>query len=173
MTGYELERQLTTAIGLLVEEYPQGLSVLMGISSPPCSADIAELVACSCGASADLGVRVDGGETVYEAERVMMTADRFFSAIEAAGGWEHLAKVTKEWAERYATTWGIIVDHVRWVQGSYSRIDESQLDKLAEKHMTTTDTICRKKREFPRMLARAVLRTPVDGEEWGLGGYTK
>lgn len=167
MSGYKLAEQLTVAIDLLISHYPQGLSVLLGQVEPPTSQDIAELVASFSGGD-DLGVRVDGGESVPEAERMLATAEKYFDVIEKAGGWDHIVSVVLEWSEHYSKTWGIIVDHVRWVQGGFSRVDESQLDRIAKKHHTTIDTVCRKKREFPSVLARAILRTPKHGDNWNL-----
>ena len=167
MSVYKLAEQLTVAIDLLVSHYPQGLSVLLGQVEPPTSQDIAELVASFSGGD-DLGVRVDGGESVPEAERMICTAEKYFDVIERAGGWNHVIAVVRDWSVHYSTTWAIIVDHVCWVQGGFSRVDESQLDRIARKHHTTIDTVCRKKREFPSVLARAILRTPKNGDNWNL-----
>lgn len=167
MSGYKLAEQLTIAIDLLVSHYPQGLSVLLGQVEPPTSQDIAELVASFSGGD-DLGIRVGGGESVPEAERMLSTAERFFDVIERAGGWDHISSVVRDWSMHYSATWAIIVDHVCWVQGGFSRVDVSQLERIAKKHATTVDTVCRKKREFPSVIARAILRVPKDLNNWNL-----
>ena len=158
MSGYKLLEQLTAVI-IMVMEYPRGLDVLMGKVPPPPAEDIAEMIT-SCSSSNDLGVRISGGKFSSEAERILMSEESFTGIIDAVGGWEHVNTVTRDWAESYSNTWNIIVDHVKWVQGGFSRIDESQLSRIAEKYCITVDTICRKKREFPKVLARAILQTP-------------
>ena len=159
MSGYKLLEQLTAVI-IMTMEYPRGLDVLMGKVPPPPAEDIAEMIT-TCSSSSDLGVRISGGKFSSEAERILMSEESFTGIIDAVGGWEHVNAVIRDWAENYSPTWNIIVDHVRWVQDSYSRVDQSQLRRIATKHCTTIETVCRKKREFPKVLARAILQTPL------------
>ncbi len=158
MTGWNLQRKLAACIDLLVERHPQGLRVLVGECPPPTSEEIRLMYE---DPGEDPGVRIDGGESVPLAERQAICAERFDEVIRAAGGWPHITATTREWSVCYGTTWDIVVDHVRFVgTGDFTKIDQSQLARVAERHGVHKDTVWRRRRDFPELLASCILKAP-------------
>lgn len=160
MTAWELKDELATVIELLIERHPSGLRVLLGECPPPSAAEIVLMYAKP---REDSGVRIDGGISVPMAEMIVMREEQFESVIRAAGGWPHIVATTREWSECYRTTWDIVVDHVRFVgTGDFTKIEQSQLARIAERHGVHKDTVWRRRRAFPASLAECILRTPVE-----------
>lgn len=159
MTVWVLQDQLSDTINMLLDRHPMGLRVLLGEAEPPESEEI-HLMYAAGRSGGELGIRLENGEKITRAEQVVMDAERFEDIIEKAGGWEHIAVTTREWAECWRSAWDIVVDHVRWVGGEFSRIDASQLDRIARKYSIHKDTVWRRRREFPKLLADAILRNP-------------
>jgi hypothetical protein len=158
MTAWTLQRQLAELIELLLDRHPQGLRVLLGDVDPPRAGDVKAMLS---GNGGDVGVRVDGGLAIPEAERILLAGERFDAVVDAAGGWDHIAATTRDWARFYPSTWAIVVDHVAFVgPGDFSRVDVSRLEMVAHRHGVHRDTVWRRRRDFPHLLAECILRAP-------------
>jgi hypothetical protein len=161
-SDYRLFEQLAAIIQMLMA-YPKGLSILLGRVAPPTSEQIIEMILAFSPASADLGVRVDGGLNTPLAERLIYTEQTFFMIIADIGGWKHINDVTREYMALFPNTWAIIMDHTRWVRTKTTRIDGSSLKKVADAHGCSIETVRHHINSFPCELARAILASPQDG----------
>ena len=158
--SYRLSEQLASIIRMLMQ-YPRGLSILLGREAPPStSKEINDMIVSFTPAPEPIG-RVDGGQSIPLAERLIYTEETFRRVISECGGWKHIAGVVCGWMRMYPNNWAIIKDHVAWVEAASSRIDGSILDKLAKYHGCSTDTINRMVNKFPIELAEAILRSPI------------
>ncbi len=163
MDVWGVKRGLAALILLLVRTHPAGFRVLLGEYPEPDGLEIHNMLR-ALDEDADPEMRVDGGgRTLPEAVRVVESAERFEAIVRQAGGWGHIRRVTGEWAQNYEATWRMVVDHAKWVCGGFSRLDSSQLDRVARMHGVSRDTVWRRVREFPAALAAAILAEP--GEE--------
>ena len=159
MTGWGLQDQLAEIIDMLLDRHPMGLRVLVGEAPPPTAEEI-HLMYAAGRFSEDPGVRVDGGEHVTRAERMVTDEERFERIIDRAGGWKHITSIARAWEAHKPQTWLIVEDHVAWVtSGSFSRIGDAQLQRVALKYRISPETVQRYRREFPADLAKIVLRT--------------
>ncbi len=162
-SDYKLVEQLTAVIQM-VTLCPNGLSMLLGRVSPPTSEQINEMILSFSPTRGDLGVRVEGGQSVPHAERLIYTEETFSAVVAVCGGWAHIADVAKGWMKMFPNGWGILVDHTRWVRTKTLRVDGSSLGKIAEIHGYSVDTVRNVITTFPRELAESVLASPVNGE---------
>jgi len=172
MSRYRLAEKLTSIIRLLVD-YPQGLSILLG-GAPPLSCDeineMFETIRPPCEPTLDQAgcfLRVDGGADHIEADMMIDSADSFNRVIGCSGGWAHINAVTRGWKAHYPLRWGILVDYVVWAGRGASRIDGSQVKKVAGKFHVSHTTVVQTAQEFPRRIATAILTSP-NGEKYEL-----
>jgi hypothetical protein len=161
-SDYKLVEQLTAVIQMLAS-YPKGLSILLGRITPPSSEQISEMIFSFSPAGGDAGVRVDGGQSAPQAERMIYTEESFNAVVTVCGGWEHIADIAKGYIKMYPNAWGIVMDHARWVRTKITRIDGSSLKKIADIHGISVDAIRNTVISFPRELAEAILASPVNG----------
>jgi hypothetical protein len=162
-TDYKLCEQLAAIIQMLIS-CPNGLSMLLGRVSPPDSEQINEMILSFSPAGNDLGVRVDGGQNIPQAERLIYTAEAFCAVISACGGWGHIVEAARGYMKVFPNEWAIIMDHTRWVKTKITRMDGSSLKKVADLHGCSVDAVRNAINSFPRELAEAILATPQDGE---------
>jgi hypothetical protein len=162
MNAWALKRGLTAVIVLLTRTHPSGNRVLLGEYSPPDADEVSAMLG-ALGDPPDPEMRVDGGVlSLSEAIRVVERVDRFDEIVQAAGGWEHIAKAAREWSRHYAVSWGVVKDHAMLTGASAFRVDGSQIEKIAAKHGICERTVYRLVSEFPGELAAAILRS-TDG----------
>jgi hypothetical protein len=162
-TDYKLCEQLAAIIQMLIS-YPNGLSMLLGRVSPPDSEQINEMILSFSPAGNDLSVRVDGGVSIPQAERLVYTEEAFCAVIAVCGGWDHIIEAARAFMKVFPNTWAIIMDHTRWVRTKITRMDSSSLKKVADMHGCSVDTVRNVINAFPRELAEAILATPMNGE---------
>lgn len=166
VSGYGLIEQLTAIIKYLMD-YPQGLSMLLGIVPPPSCEDIEAMLGTARRASeptldpAGNPLRVDGGGAAsFEADRRIDGEERWNRIIERAGGWKHIYYVTRDWKKCYPARWAFIMDCVRTER---SRVDGVTFEALIKRHGMGRDWAYRAIQEFPQRLAAYILNTPVEG----------
>jgi len=154
--------ELTELIELLLDCHPQSFRVLLGEVPQPTPEEI-HVMMDAHRASEDAGVPVTSPSRTVEAERIVWDAEKFEAVVNAAGGWPHINKMCQEYRSALPKKWEIVLDHVKYVFNSASRIDEPRLDRIARKHGVTKNTVLNYRREFPFELARAILLSPADG----------
>ena len=164
MNPWHLRKGLRAIIILLIKTHPAAFRVLLGDYVPPSANEICDMLGALCD-DADPEVRVDCGSNVLpDAIKLIETAEKFNSYINAAGGWPHINKIVREWARHYASTWDMIIDHAVWVEYGTSRTDTAQLMQLEHKHGISRVTIWRRLKEFPGMLSNAIIAQPPNGK---------
>jgi hypothetical protein len=70
--------------------------------------------------------------------------------------------MARAYKEACPSSWKIFVDHIVWVEsGGMSRLaGEGQLERIAEKHGVSIDTVKRRRHEVVETIARAALLVP-------------
>lgn len=171
MNAWQIKNGLRALILLITRAHPMGFRVLLGECSPPDSEEIHNMLS-ALRDDIDPEMRVDGGgQGVPEAIRLLESEEKFNVVVECAGGWEHINNVCTEWARHYSPTWKILIEHSQWATNGFTRIDDSQIQKIANDNGVSRDTVWRRVREFPGELARAILIQPVsksESIEWDL-----
>nr|DAY45217.1 MAG TPA: helix-turn-helix domain protein [Caudoviricetes sp.] len=161
MTVWGLQDQLAEIIDMLLNCYPMGLRVLTGEASPPAQEDI-HLMYQAARVGEDPGIPMGnpGTPPPHHMDQVLVDEQNFNKVIERSGGWKHITSTVREWSEYRPKTWAVIEAHVTWVsKGGFSRLDEPQLEQIAERHGLAPETVQRYRREFPDYIAIAVLRS--------------
>jgi hypothetical protein len=160
---YRLFEQLEAIIQMTIA-YPMGLNMLLGRTAPPTTEQINEMILMFTPAGADLGVRVDAGDVLPRAERLIYTEQSFSVIIAETGGWRHINEVARGYMKLYPNTWNIVADHARWVKTKITRTDGSSLRKVADANGCSIETVRNTINSFPLELARAIIASPLDGE---------
>lgn len=161
MNAWELRDGLKALVVLLMRTHPAAFRVLLGEYAPPDAGEILSMLA-SLREGGGRDVRTQGGRAALpEAVRLLEDEERFNEIVDASGGWAHINRVASDWASHYHKSWAVMMDHVQWVDGSFSRIDTAQTLQLRRKHGISKDTVWRYVQEFPAEFARVVLQTPV------------
>ena len=77
-------------------------------------------------------------------------------ALASIGGWKGVTGAVKAYRKSRPREWQIFADHVAWVEvGGTSRLPgESQLDRIAEKHGVSRDTVQRRRKQVVSAIAR-------------------
>lgn len=161
MTVWSLQDQLAEIIDMLLDRHPMGLRVLTGETSPPTQEEI-HLMYQAGRTGEDPGVRMNNSGTPppHHMDNVLCDEQKFNKIIEKSGGWVHIVSVAREWKEYRPKTWAVVEAHIAWVPvGGFSRLDEPQLQKVADKHGLSPKTMQRYRREFPHDFALAILRS--------------
>jgi hypothetical protein len=160
-SDYKLSEQLS-AIIQMITLYPTGLSMLLGRVNPPTSEQVNEMILAFTPTGGDLGVRVVGGASIPQAERLIYTEETFSEVIAVCGGWPHISDVARCWMKYNPNGWAVMMDHTRWVKTKITRIDGSTLKKVADAHGISVDTVRNTINSFPKELAEAILATPLE-----------
>lgn len=155
--------ELTDMIELLIDCHPQGFGVLLGEVPPPVPEEIHAMMDARREHD-DAGVPPATSSGVVEAERIVWDTEKFEAVVKAAGGWFHITKISQEYKKAAPKAWAVVIDHVKYIHSSASRLDESRLGYIARKHGTTKKTVMKYRRELPFELARAILLPPADGD---------
>ena len=160
MSHWKLQETLEAVIELLLRSHPCGLRVLLGEVPVPSFEDI--LMMLHREGTPFSEVRVDGGRVTAEQESCLIRAETIQGAIDLCGGWEALVGMARAYKEACPSSWRIFVDHVIWVEsGGLSRLTgEGQLERIAEKHGVSSDTVQRRRHEVVETIARAALLVP-------------
>ena len=166
-TDYRLFEQLDAIIQMLMD-YPKGLSMLLGRVPPPTTEEINEMILLFTPVSSPLGVRVEGGVRLPQAERLIYTEQAFSAVIAEVGGWSHINEVARGYIKVYPNAWNIVTDHIRWVKTKITRVDGLSLKKVAEANGCSVETVRNTINSFPQELAQAILASP-QGNEFELG----
>ena len=158
MTGWRLQQELSGIIDKLIDRHPQGLRILVGEAPPPVSKEIYAMY--SMYSPDDPGIRIQGGDMKPQAEAYTQCVLHFEKVIEESGGWDHITATAREWRTCFRSTWDIVQDHIRFVSLDFSKIDQSQLEHIANKYHVSKDTVWRRRRDFPILLAECILKAP-------------
>lgn len=151
-------KKVHACIEILIKCHPAPLRVLLGEIEPPSSLEVADMIK---GLMSDDGVGVRSGGVTSPQEQMIGCADTFEKIIRQAGGWEHIVRVTRDYASHFPATWAVFADHLVWVEGiAESRVDKKQMDVLAKKHGVSSTTIWRRRKDVPLAIARTALRKP-------------
>jgi hypothetical protein len=160
MSHWKLQEMLETVIELLLRSHPCGLRVLLGEVPAPSFEDILMMLHREGVPISE--VRVDGGRATAEQESCLIRAEMIQEAVDRCGGWEALISMARAYKEACPSSWKIFVDHVIWVEsGGLSRLaGEGQLERIADKHGVSSDTVQRRRHEVVETIARAALLVP-------------
>lgn len=163
MTYWNLLEELTDLIEMYLRHHPAALRVLEDPSYRPSAEELVPLLG-ALHPQGDLGVRVDGGTSIPEAERRVMRTERTEAVILAAGGWPHIAAAVRDYRQVCPRQWAVLADHLRFVRLDSTRAgDGGQLQAVALRHGLSPDTVGEWRRRIPQEIARAVLVSAPDG----------
>jgi len=157
----QVER-LARAIDILVEYYPCAFSVLLGEAEPPTDDEWIEIMTRRrlyvSGAAEDPGVRIDRDPDHDGILNQTIALDEVRGVIEKAG-WPAIVESARAIKTFFAEDWEIFCLHVRFVTGE-SRMgdDRSPLQKVADSLGVSANTVTRKRRKVPLMIARDALK---------------
>ena len=163
---YKPLNDVADMIELLLECHPQGFDVLLGDVEPP-TPELIHAMMDARRAKDPTGVPPSSPSHTTEAERIVWDADAFNAAVKTAHGWEHITTVCQDYKEAAPRLWSVVMDHVRFVSTSTTR-NMSRLGYVATRHGLAPNTVMKYRREFPSMLAHALLVTTSDDDDFHL-----
>jgi hypothetical protein len=167
MSAWDLQQKLEDLIDLLLDTHPKGFQVLLGEEAPPVQREIHDMMQARRARDERADTRNAARNLTTDAERIIWDAEAFQTVIKDAYGWPHIVEVSNGYRDANPKLWAVVVDHVRYVGNSVSRVG-SQLGYVAIRHGLAPDTVTRYRREFPARLALAILCPPADGRDFRL-----
>ncbi len=105
-------KRIKGIIYFLISTHPTGLAVLSGQCPFPSPEELHEMIAFSQ-PHGELGVRVGGGQLIYEAQRKIETLESeatMFDVLKEHGGTERLYDVVKDYEKAYPKNYQILVE---------------------------------------------------------------
>ena len=153
-------------IELLLECHPQGFDVLLGEVDPP-APELIHAMMDARRANDPTGVAPSSPSLTTEAERIVWDAEAFDAAVKTAHGWKHINNVSNQHREAFPRLWAVVMDHIRFVQPTTTRY-MSPLGYVAVRHGLAPNTVMKHRREFPSILARAIMISPTEDGDFHL-----
>lgn len=162
--------QVVAVLELFARYHPAGLGVLLGQVQPPSTQEIAEIIDAFSG-TGNLGVRISGGISIPDAERVLSITEAVTSIIDAIGGWDHIAAITRDLRNAYSPeSWNEIADFAAHITpgGSIRDGGGGMGARLFgtdgySRHDISERTARRRFRHALRLLSMQILSRPPDG----------
>ena len=134
----ESAKRIKAIILFLLSTHPAGLAVLSGKCEYPSPDELNEMLACSK-SKTDLGVRVQGGSRIPEAQRKVEILEKqkgFFDVLDAHGGKERLAEVITRYEKAYPKEYQILLE-----LGNRGKFGSLSLEVIAGKHNMDSKTL--------------------------------
>lgn len=134
----ESAKKIKAIILFLLSTHPAGLAVLSGKCEYPSPDELNEMLACSK-SKTDLGVKVQGGKKVPEAQLKVEALERqkgFFDVLEKHGGRARMAEVILRYAETYPKEYQILLE-----LGNRGKFGSLSLEVIANKHNMDSKTL--------------------------------
>jgi hypothetical protein len=164
VTYWNLMDDLVDLLELYLRYHPAPLRVLTDPAYEPTAEEIDPMLS-ALHPRGDPGVRIDGGESVPEAERRCVRFDEIERTILSAGGWPHIAKTVSDYRDNCPREWKLLGAHVRWIRpgGVFRNGDGGRLSGIAERLGLNQETVIRRRREIVQEMARNCLMESKDG----------
>lgn len=165
MTYWSLMDRLVDLLELVLRYHPAPLRVLLDPDFIPSPEEVGPLLS-AANPREDLGVRVDGGDAVYEAERRLVRFEGVEETILRAGGWPHIAAAIRLYRDFAPTEWALLADYVRYgirPGGAVRNGDGGRLARVAALHGVSPETVTERRRRIPVEIARGILSEAPEG----------
>ena len=159
MTYWDLNERLVSVLELFLRYHPAPFRVLTDPEFQPSTDEIAPMLE-ERAPREDLGVRVDGGAVIQEAERRILAVEWVEEVIRAVGGWPHLAFCVREYRDACPENWRLLRDHTAKVLQPGCEVrsgDGGRLLHLAADHGMKAETVIRRRAAIIRQIARSCL----------------
>ena len=177
--------QVVAVLELFARFHPDGLGLLLGNGREPDGMEIAEMIS-SLSPQSGLGIRVMGGRSIPEAERIITMPETVCEVINAIGGWDYIHKITREVSEDFGEKlWREAVDYSVYIsrqgngniRGEYQSLNNIFNTDGTGKHDICARTAKRRFRNMIRVIALKIRSFPPNGgfelESSTSGGYPK
>ena len=150
--------RLIAVIEMILHYHESGIRVLVG-EVEPTTQDINDIL-CSLNQTNELPIRVATALPSSPQERSLIRIEHILDIVNQAGGWNGIAKMSREFRSVYTDTWEIFRAHVEWIQGAGTRAEtDTALKRIAGINGVSTDTVLRKRIFVVQKIAEATLRT--------------
>ncbi|KEJ91119.1 hypothetical protein [Synergistes jonesii] len=97
----------------IISKSENGLAILLGIAPPPGAVQMYEMLG---GNKVEYGVRIDGGEKIPQAQRILESVEHLEDIISAVGGWREIHAATLKFKADYPDQWKILETHALFVR---------------------------------------------------------
>jgi hypothetical protein len=165
VTYWTLRDRLVEVLELLLCHHPAPFRVLADPDWEPTADEVIPMLD-DARPRADLGVRVDGGESVAEAQRICERYDQVEEVIRRVGGWPHVVRCVRDYRESCREEWALLVVYRRMMPrpGREMRMgDGGRLAKVAERLGIGPDTVLRRRETIVAEIAGGILAETPDG----------
>jgi len=153
----DLVHGLVDLFNLILSRHEAGIAILLGILPPPSSLDIYDM---KFRASADLGVRIDGGDKAPLAESVIMATTKEHDIIREVGGWARIHQAVRYYRSVYPEGWQQLEEYALFIRpggmvhdgkGGMMGILQDKYDGVCSR------TLRRRKSNIVRTVVRVIL----------------
>lgn len=152
--------EVINLIKFIVNNFDDGLAMLLGRAAPPTAAEIYER---KSGGQADYGVRIDGGEDVPKPQLILESAQE--EIIRKLGGWDIITKTFIYYRRLYPETWALFEMSSIFVRpGGIVRDGNGGITAIISKRFDgiTAKTQRRRRDAYIRTIALFLITRPLD-----------
>ena len=153
--------ELAGLIELLLNYHKQGLQVLLGRVRPPRGRIVYDMMSALNSHANGYEGRMAHGSKSSIIEHVIADNERIDAIVSSAGGWDHIAEISRKAAHADLQTWRLVNDWLHCI-GTYSVRHNSRLGLLAAKHDMTVRELIARRKGFAPELAALILETGYD-----------
>lgn len=160
MTETATLSEVIRLIKFIVNNFDDGLAILLGRTPPPSAVDIYER---KCGAQADYGVRIAGGEDIPKPQIVLESVQE--DIVYKLGGWDNITRGFCYYRELYPETWMLFEMSCLFVRpGGMLRDGKGGASAMIGKRFDgiTAKTQRRRRDAFIRTIALFLITRPED-----------
>lgn len=146
-------------IGFILERHAVGLLVLCGDEEWPTTSDLAEMAAEH---GEELDVRVQGGQSVPQAQSIIERAEYYQRAAQNAGGVERIVEVFRDLRSYGGRDWKILRDSTMIHRGRPYVTGDYTARIIARRHHVHEDTLRRNRLYIIHKLAFEICYPGLD-----------
>lgn len=160
--------EIADLLDFFLEKHPAALLIFLGKAKFPTIEELHEMVKCSMRPSADsaeLGVLIQGGPEVPEAQRIVEGVERIDRGIRMVGGIERIIEAFRTLRRESPREFAILRDSIRIRKGRPYLSMDLTARKIAERHAMHEDTMRRNRNYILVKLAHEIA-FPGLGDLW-------
>jgi len=148
---------LVDLFNMILSRNEAGVAILLGMVTPPSSIEIYDM---KFKPSADLGVRVDGGEKTPLAETIIMATATEYNIVRQVGGWSRINQAVRHYKSIYPIGWQQLEEYALFIRpggmihdgkGGMMSVLQNKYDGVCPR------TLRRRKNNIVRTLVRVIL----------------
>lgn len=151
-------RDIVDLLDFFLDNHSVGLLVLMGEVCFPSSRELFEMICCKERGEYDVDtdIRVQGGQQIPEAQRIVERVEHFEHTMKTVGGIGHIVEAFQEFKRHSPREYGILRDSIKVKRGRPFKSGDYTAQKIAERHHMHQNSMRRNRNYIVLKLAHEI-----------------